>query len=202
MSLQNFVHSVSAAGLLRLGAVALVLVLVQNIVYNLWFHPLASYPGPFWARLSRFPSWWHSYNMDRHVWLRRLQEEYGPGVPLRTSPGCVCVSTPDAFRALTGPKGNNTKAHSYKFFPRGEAYSTIQTIDHREHGRKRRVLANAFSERALRSYEPIVASNMARWIELFEAEIPEGDEWSPSLNVADWLNWLVSLHPSVSSLRG
>lgn len=192
MSLQGFIHSVSAADLLRLGAVALVLVLLQTAVYRLYFHPLASYPGPFWARLTTFPSWWHTYNLDRHIWLRRLHDEYGPAV--RSTPGGVVLNTPDAFRALTGPKGNNTKSHAYKFFPRSaDAQSTLQTIDNREHGRKRRVLANAFSERALRSYEPYVTASLARWVELFGAEIPEGSEWSPSLNMADWLNWLVSL---------
>lgn len=47
------------------------------VVYRLHFHPLSRYPGPFWARITSFPSYWHTLRQDRHIWLWRLQEEYG-----------------------------------------------------------------------------------------------------------------------------
>jgi hypothetical protein len=50
---------------------------VYTVIYRLYFHPLAKFPGPFWARLSVFPSWWHTRKGDRHIWLYSLQEEYG-----------------------------------------------------------------------------------------------------------------------------
>jgi hypothetical protein len=51
--------------------------LVYTAVYRLVFHPLAKFPGPFWARLTVLPSWWHTRTGDRHVWLYSLQEKYG-----------------------------------------------------------------------------------------------------------------------------
>lgn len=51
-------------------------------VYRLYFHPLASFPGPFWARLTVIPSWWHTRTGDRHIWLHNLQEQYGMGAAL------------------------------------------------------------------------------------------------------------------------
>lgn len=190
MSFQNFTEDVSTPSVLRLGVLIFLYYVLHTVVYSLYFHPLAKYPGPFWARLSTIPSWWHTLKQDRHVWLFQLQERYG--ITVRYRPDSVMINSPDAFRSIYGPKGNNTKSQTYAFFPRRpDAQSTLQTIDNVQHGRKRRVLANAFSERALRGYEPYVKANLDLWVELLEAEVPEGG-WSPSLNAADWMNWLVS----------
>jgi hypothetical protein len=51
--------------------------LVGTIIYRLYFHPLAKFPGPFWARISMFPAWWHTRKQNRHLWLLSLQEKYG-----------------------------------------------------------------------------------------------------------------------------
>lgn len=196
MSLHTILQRVSAADLLQWAAAALLCLVLHTAAYRLYFHPLAGHPGPLAARLSGLPAWWHTYRQDRHLWLWRLHARHGPAV--RYAPDAVALATPDAFRTLTGPRGNNAKGRFYRFWPRSpDAESTLQTADNAQHGRKRRVLANAFSERALRGYEPYVRGNLDRWLELLEAEVPPGTgAWSESLNMADWMNWLVSISSS------
>lgn len=115
---------------------------------------------------------------------------------MRHDPDWVAINTASAFRTITGPKGNTTKALFYTMFPRNyHAPSTIQIRDNAAHGRKRRMLSNAFSDKALRGFEPFVLANLERWCKLLENEVPESasknDGWSESINMADWLNWFV-----------
>lgn len=111
---------------------------------------------------------------------------------MRYDPNWVAINTPTAFRTVTGPKGNNKKAQFYNVWSRKhDAPSTMQTIENGPHGRKRRILSNAFSDRALRSLEPFVQDNLQRWCQLLNEEIPEYGGWSESINLDHWLNWFV-----------
>jgi hypothetical protein len=58
------------------GALALSYV-VYIVFYRLYLHPLAKYPGPFWAKISDLPSYWYTRKQDRHVWLLKQQQQYG-----------------------------------------------------------------------------------------------------------------------------
>lgn len=49
------------------------------LVYRIWFHPLKKFPGPFWAKTSK---WWVAYTQLRtglrfHRYTRELHEKYG-----------------------------------------------------------------------------------------------------------------------------
>jgi hypothetical protein len=41
------------------------------------FHPLAKYPGPWWAGLTDWYSVYHIFKGDRHLDFYRLHERYG-----------------------------------------------------------------------------------------------------------------------------
>lgn len=169
-------------------AVIAVTYVVSVAVYRLYFHPLAKYPGPFWARLTVFPSWWHTRTQDRHVWLLELQQKYG--TTFRYRPDAVLINTPTAFKTLFGPRGNVKKSDDYyRVWPKTiDVTSTWNVTDIHTHARKRRVLNYAFSEKALRSAEPFVHSNVDRWLDLFEKD---GKDGSKSYNMADQINYLV-----------
>ena len=47
------------------------------IVYFLRYHPYASYPGPFWARISPLYALLHAYRGDLHLDVTRCHETYG-----------------------------------------------------------------------------------------------------------------------------
>ncbi|KAG8161257.1 hypothetical protein KVR01_009521 [Diaporthe batatas] len=159
--------------------------IISTVVYRLYFHPLAKYPGPFWGKISEIPSYWHAVKQDRHLWLYQLQEQYGT----------LLVNNPDGFRSVYGPKGNVKKGLYYLIWPRNvDTLTTLNVIDHEVHARKRRVLNSSFSDKALRSAEKFVLSNTNRWCDLIDGNAEQGgggDGWSASLNMTDWVNHLV-----------
>lgn len=77
MFLQRLFQKASALDFVAWSSALILSYATAIVIYRLYFHPLAEYPGPFWARISSFPSYWHTLQKDRHIWLWRLQEEYG-----------------------------------------------------------------------------------------------------------------------------
>ena len=77
MAAMSTLEDVSYINLLASMILLLFSYAISTTVYRLYFHPLAKFPGPFWARISTIPAWWHSKNQDRHLWLLSLQEQYG-----------------------------------------------------------------------------------------------------------------------------
>lgn len=181
----------SYSGLVLLSTLPLTYV-ISTVIYRLYFHPLAKYPGPFWAKISQFPSYWHALKQDRHLWLYQIQEQYGP--TFRYAPDSLLVNTPSGFRSVYGPKGNVKKGLYYLVWPRNvDTLTTLNVVDTEIHARKRRVLNNSFSDKALRSAETFVLSNTDRWCELIDEHAlkSDGEGWSSALNMTDWINHLV-----------
>ena len=77
MAAMSVLEDFSHLNVLALSASLFLTYILVAIVHRLYFHPLAEFPGPFWAKLTSVPVWWHSKNQDRHLWLLSLQEQYG-----------------------------------------------------------------------------------------------------------------------------
>lgn len=104
----------------------------------------------------------------------------------------MVINTPSAFKTIFGPKGNVRKSDYYKVWPRTEdTVNTWSTTDTVQHGRKRRVLNFAFSERALRDAETFIHENVDRWLDLLGQQKKEGDELTASMDMEHQVTYLV-----------
>jgi hypothetical protein len=53
-------------------------VFLSMVIYRAFFHRIRHFPGPFWARVSRFYAFGlAAKNLQYHVELQKLHEEYG-----------------------------------------------------------------------------------------------------------------------------
>ena len=60
------------------GLIVLVLVtLFASVTYNIYFHPLADYPGPWYFKASSRPLALLSYVKREHEWLLATTRKYG-----------------------------------------------------------------------------------------------------------------------------
>lgn len=72
--------------------------LAAYVVYQRIFHPLARYPGPFWASLTDLWSLFLSTNGDWPRQMQALHRKYGPVV--RIAPNEVAIDKPEAIAAI------------------------------------------------------------------------------------------------------
>ncbi|KAG6009314.1 hypothetical protein E4U43_000013, partial [Claviceps pusilla] len=169
------------------------------VVYRLFFHPLAKYPGPFLARITDSHQLYHAYKGDRHLEFWRMHERYGPVV--RFGPNSVSFNSSRALKDIYGFRANVRKAEFYDAFVHPAA-NTHNTRDKEVHARKRRVLSHAFSESAMKEMQRYILGNVRTFCEQIGRNdgagecIQEGHGeadakgWTPPRNMADWCNYL------------
>lgn len=128
-------------------------------IYNIFFHPLRSFPGPVSCAASAIPKVRQDFSGHGISWMIQLHEKYGEVV--RITPNELSFSGADAYKDIHGftnsKAGFTTLEKDQKFYMvdlAAKAHSVINAPGP-EHGRQRKIFANAFSDRALKLQEPL-----------------------------------------------
>jgi hypothetical protein len=50
---------------------------LYHIIYSAWWHPLAAFPGPFWARITRLWVAWQNYQGKEATTIYELHKKFG-----------------------------------------------------------------------------------------------------------------------------
>ncbi|KPA35165.1 isotrichodermin c-15 hydroxylase, partial [Fusarium langsethiae] len=156
------------------------LYLIGSAVYYVFFHPLASVPGPKLYAISPIPYYYHLY---QGTWVRtitRLHEQYGPAV--RFAPADVSFITADAVKTIYG-HGGKTFEKDLRIYRQGRPVRSIITSDHENHRRMRRQLSHAFSMKALRAQDKI----LNHYVDLFIAGLTK--RAGTEIDMVAWYNF-------------
>ncbi|KAI1396630.1 hypothetical protein F4819DRAFT_121422 [Hypoxylon fuscum] len=153
--LQSSLYNMSWTDWARVSvSLAIVLVGPVKVGYNLFLHPLANVPGPFWARASGIPSWYHAYTGKRHLWLWQLFQIYGDVV--RAAPNVAVFCNPKADEAIYSNSSNVRRSQFYKALRRKhDEDMPLDIIDVTEHAARRKLLDLAFTTKSLRAAKKI-----------------------------------------------
>ena len=91
---------------LALPIALLLLLLASYVVYQCFFHPLASFPGPFLAKITDVWQLYQFLTLKQPYHLTELHERYGPFV--RYGPDKLSVTSEDAIPLIYQKGGKST----------------------------------------------------------------------------------------------
>lgn len=121
--------------------------------YNLWWHPLAKFPGPISARIAPLFAMKHWMSGDNLWTMKELHEKYGPVVRIAPNHLSFCTST--SWKDIHGHKPGRKpflKGSWYEPFP-SDPHQIVSESDPGRHAAMRKTLSHGFSASALAGQE-------------------------------------------------
>ena len=147
-------------------------------VYRLFLSPWSKFPGPWQARISGLWLFGHLRQVDAYYKFEAMHKKYGKYV--RIGPDTLSITDADLHEPAFG---HNTKFRKSIWYDGSKPFDSMHTTrDKALHDRRRRVWAPAFSDKALREYEPKVREHNYELLEQIRQR--EGQ----SLEMNTWFN--------------
>jgi hypothetical protein len=164
-------------------AVLSVIYLFASSIYDAYFGPLSKFPGPKINAISILPFFFTTYLGRDNIDLPALHAKYGPVV--RTSPDHLSYANGAAgFKEIYGfAKKGIYKERRFYSKPFNKVDSII-TADDAGHSRQRKIVSNAFSDRALKEQEPL----LKQWVELMKDKMLECAEAGKKADLLKFYN--------------
>lgn len=158
------------------------------IVYTLYLHPLSSYPGPKLAAITPLVHLLWDIRGQQHSIVKSLHDTYGDVV--RIAPNALVYRAAPAWRDIYGHRTKGKKTFSKDpalYMPTPNGTNAIITANGEEHARMRRLLAHAFSNRALQDQEGI----LHKYADLLIDKLTElgRESCSSVVDLARWFNF-------------
>ncbi|KAI1298515.1 cytochrome P450 family protein [Xylaria venustula] len=151
------------------------------IVYQSVFSPLASFPGPLAAKLSKV---WRAYGMYKGTWHRdivELHRKYGPVV--RIGPNELSVADPEAFRQIYSVSKTFRKSASYAVAQGSRPFDLVNERNEKKHGAQRKLVARPYSMDSTKRFEPAIDV-------LLDSLLHKLDDFAKSSQVFDLGFWV------------
>ncbi|KAK1140603.1 hypothetical protein N8T08_010240 [Aspergillus melleus] len=183
--------SISNLGSLDLGPLLWAPVLVTafllwRIIFNIYLHPLSKYPGPKLAVISDLAQSYWTFTGVLHSKLKDLHEQYGDVV--RIGPNMLVYRNAQAWKDIFGHRksGDGSFHKDQNFYPPTPSGPMLLAADDANHSRQRRLLAHAFSDRALREQEPILQS----YVDLLVLQLNNSVASNETVDLTKWFNYI------------
>ncbi|OHF03244.1 RadP cytochrome P450 epoxidase [Colletotrichum orchidophilum] len=159
-------------------------------IYNVCFHPLRHYPGPFLWRFSPVPKNIALLRGRYAAKAREIHETYSGTV--RVAPNELSYIQPQAWKDILGRPLKSEMAKDLRFFG-GENFGrdSLVTTRPEDHTRQRRIFTPAFSNTALKAQEPLLAGYADQMVEAMGSlgERQRDHDGGARVNIVDLYNF-------------
>lgn len=133
-------------------------------------------------------------NMVELTFIQPRQEPSltSPGPVVRDGPNSLSFRSPEALKAIYGNNAHVKKGDWYLTLDISAGAPSIQmVIDQHQHALRRRVMAPAFSEKALRDAEPLINANARKFCDRLAEGVgcDQKGEWSEAFDLQQWVSY-------------
>ncbi|KAL7653030.1 cytochrome P450 [Aspergillus phoenicis ATCC 13157] len=157
--------------------------LIALTCYNLFFHPLRSFPGPPLAKVSKLWSRIGNRTGRKSDRIHEAHLKYGPVV--RIGPNELSFAKPAAARAIYTSDAMVKEETFYRaktIFHENHLFSTRDVQAHRQ---RRKLFARGYSQAAMLEFEPHISNKIDMVLKQWKARVVDGP-----IDVYPWLHWL------------
>ncbi len=161
--------------------------IIVTAVYNVYFHPLAAFPGPKTAAATPIPFVYRLINGRLVHWTTSLHASYGEVV--RISPDELSFIEPCAWQDIYASRPQLPRAEVGKL-ESGVGEKAMVTADNENHARQRRIVSHAFSDRALREQEYLLIKYTDLLISRLHDQLESPEEHPHEVNICKWLQFV------------
>ena len=157
-----------------------------RIIYNIYWHPLARFPGPKLHIATFIPYYWATWLGNEPMSTRKIHDDHGSVV--RINPDTLSFISAQSWKDIYGYRqGRMQLPKSNTIVPEGWTRSLTWIIDDTDHARVRGLLSPAFSERAMREQESLIMGYIDLLIQRLKAQIRGPVEGE--VDLAQWYNF-------------
>ncbi|KAF1974959.1 benzoate 4-monooxygenase cytochrome P450 [Bimuria novae-zelandiae CBS 107.79] len=138
---------------------------IWRVIYNVFLHPLAHFPGPWWAGATSYVEAYFDI-MKGGQYFRKIEAmhaRYGPIV--RVSPEELSIRDAEFYEHIYGSMSARRDLDTANARLNGSPTSVISTLDHEHHRLRRSPLLPFFSKQSVVRLEPFIWSRVNLLVE-------------------------------------
>ncbi|KAJ8059509.1 hypothetical protein OCU04_011169 [Sclerotinia nivalis] len=124
--------NIDASSVLVLPIITVITSLAYRIIYNLYFHPLAKFRGPWYTACFSLPLAIISVFRYELQWQRNVMKKYGRDAPIRVAPEMLLFPRPSSLKEIYWDRSLNNKSSFYPTSLSGppQLFTTISAAEH------------------------------------------------------------------------
>jgi len=155
--------------------------LLTIVIYRLYLHPLAKFPGPLLAKLTSLWIYRETYRGTEASTLTALHAKYGPII--RVAPNELDIADGDALNAIYVKNGGFLKAPCYKNFDMDGFPTMFSAIDPAHHSVRSKPVLPLFAQASIRDGKDVIVGCVDRMISRLEQDAEQSKKSGKPVNI-------------------